>query len=128
MSDRTRGVTLTLLATDVVTQRASEKLGVPLYTPYRWAMAEHDGLLYVICDEGVGWPVHTTEPLVLELWKKIEDTISIFPTATATLNEDDVRDLITDETVDLADFIQTFGSRLEVNFRQWYRRLTTTED
>lgn len=70
------------------------------------------GKAYVICTEGVGWEVGSGF--------KVND---YDPSAPAYTVSDLVHDHTTGETVDLADFVRTFGSRLEANFGTWYRTL-----
>lgn len=129
---RQRGVTLRLLDLQALSERALATWQAarpdsaytsmePGFAPY--AVAEHDGVLYVICNEGVGWTVTEDSPLEVDLYGKSEDSFSMLPNLTATLSVDDVRTLITEEEVDLADHVRSFGSRLESNFAMWYRRL-----
>lgn len=115
--DRTRGVTLRVLDINRVAAEASKQLDRTLRTSFEpYAMAEHDGHLYVVCNEGVGWEVTDKDPLYLDLYAHSENGISIFPTCQAKLSPAEVRELATDQEIDLADLIRTFGSRLESNF------------
>lgn len=125
--ERTRGVTLRVL--DFTKILAEE--GLPLeegerahlgFEPY--AAAEHNGQLYVVCNEGVGWKVSEDEPLRLDIFVDHPDTIAIFPRWQLLLPPDAVRSAMTDEETDLADLIRSFGFRLESNFWTLYRELT----
>ena len=81
-------------------------LGIP-DSDYGYAIGTAaNGDLYVICTEGVGWPVSVacgfsgfTRDALLESARKYGTR------------------------VDLADFVRVFGDRLEVNFRLWVRKL-----
>lgn len=69
------------------------------YLPYRSAIGvDPDGQTYLICTEGVGHPIG-------------EETFELVG-----------------PMVDLADWVRTFGSRLEVNFRLWAHTLTHPDD
>lgn len=66
-----------------------------------------------VCTEGVGWYAHND--LYVLMWCDrygIEDFIKI--------TYDELMSLVSDEVVDLATFIRSFGDRLEVNFDIWY--------
>lgn len=129
---RPRGVTLTLLDLDLLIESAQEKLiedGIANprvrlgHVPY--AAAEHDGQLYVVCHEGVGWPVGPNDPLTIPIYGSDGDSrnIPLFPRWEVELDEREVRERMTAGEVDLADLVRTFGQRLEDNFAAWYRRL-----
>ena len=70
-----------------------------------------DGEIYILCSEGVGWKVKES---------------------TFTFNDYDRNDIplltimqhVTGE-MDLADFVRSFGDRLECNFALWYATLVT---
>jgi len=126
-------VTLTLLDLDALSTQALEAWRrerpdtnyirmEPGFAPY--AATEHDGTLYVICNEGVGWEVTDTNPLPLDLYGRAEHSFSMAPNMRATLSPDEVRSLMTGDTVDLADHVRRFGDRLEVNFETWLGRLS----
>lgn len=124
---RPTGVKLRLLNTDRIAAQAGAHAADG--TTYDvglapWAAVEHGGRLYAICHEGVGYEVDEDRPLELPVYKQVEGHISIFPTFTANLSPDEVRELMTDTEVDLADHIRRFGSRLEDNFWALYRILS----
>jgi hypothetical protein len=122
---RPTGVTLTLLDTDRLNQQLSERLEGTYeagWTPY--AMAERHGRLYVVCHEGVGWEVTDDRPLEVDVYAKRPGHMSIMPSFVAKLSPAEVRELATDQTVDLADHVRQFGARLEGNFWSWHRRLS----
>jgi hypothetical protein len=69
--------------------------------------------LATVCSEGVGW------------WKNDEDKYLVgawvgYSNPTFYLTEDELLSCLSSEQVDLAEFVQTFGSRLENNFHLWY--------
>jgi hypothetical protein len=82
---------------------------------YGYALAEApDGRTYAICSEGVGWEVTEDRPLIV-------DTFA----GGYALSLSEVTDRAERGTdVDLADFVRTFGARLESNFFQWSYRLS----
>lgn len=91
---------------------------------YGYAIAEHNGTLYALCSEGVGWPVSDDAPLHVDLYLHEPDTMHLLPRWAVLLSPDEVRALATDEQVDLADFVRRFGARLESNFYLWHRELS----
>lgn len=122
---RPTGVKLHLLDTDKIVAQANGQTGEHFevsFAPY--AVAEHDGELYVICVEGVGWHVTDENPLSVDLFRKKPNTIAIMPSLQAKLDPAEVRELTTSTEIDLADLIRRFGSRLEANFWIWHRTLT----
>lgn len=121
---RATGVTLHLLDFGPLLANVEKQTGASYevaFGPY--AAVERDGVLYVVCNEGVGWRVTEDQPLELDLYKRTPGKISIAPTLMATLTIDKVRALMTDTEVDLADHIRRFGQRLEDNFWRLHRIL-----
>lgn len=92
------------------------------FGPY--AMIEKDGLLYVVCNEGVGWEVTDTEPLQVDLYVTSPGYLAIMPSFRARLTPEEVRAAATGGPVDLADHVRRFGARLESNFSMWRDRLS----
>lgn len=124
--ERTRGVILTVLELDDliadVQRNAAEGETVELaHQPY--AAAEVNGVLYVICQEGVGWRVTEGEPLELSFHVRTPTGFSMFPRWTGNVPPEEVRAHMTGESIDLADLIRSFGARLEANFWLWQRAL-----
>lgn len=98
---------------------------------YRWGcFGCPDGSLYALCDEGVGTakPITDDDPLVVDVYvdgyegQKSGSFISIFPAASVNLGPDRVRQYRTGERVNLAEFIRTFGARLDSNYESWRRK------
>ena len=75
--------------------------------------------LATICHEGVGW------------WKNDDDKYLVggyigYSNPTYYITEDELLSCLSDEQVDLADFINNFGDRLETNFDLWYYEVKDT--
>jgi hypothetical protein len=124
---RPTGITLRLLDIDSVAAKATEQLadGTTYKTSFGpYAVAEHGDRLYVICQEGVGWEVDDDRPLELGLYADNPGYISIMPSYQLKLTPAEVRELVTDTEVDLADHVRRFGARLETNFWVWHRTLS----
>lgn len=81
---------------------------------YGYALAVSAGKVYVICTEGVGWEVTSDRPLFVDSMAGGYELPLAAVMAAASLGK----------TVDLADHIRTFGSRLDSNHYQWHARLT----
>lgn len=70
----------------------------------------------VVCNEGVGWQVNPAACLPIMVWSGggwRQDFIDL-PFREVVLHH------VSDETVDLAEFVRMFGARLENNFHIWY--------
>lgn len=95
-----------------------------------------NGHLYSICTEGVGYVISDSEPLELNFhgsyYARDEDgeinpsshSFDILPFVSAELYPDDLKCYPVKEEVDLADFIRSFGARLENNFWTWFKELS----
>ena len=130
--ERARGVTLRLLdlsgIQEVALERYNQHLAIDGKEPADrmsvgsepYAVAEKDGKMYVVCEEGVGWEITDEQPLEIDLYSHRGNSFGIFPVMSASLKPEDVRGRTTDTEVDLADHIRTFGARLESNFASWY--------
>lgn len=140
MSDRERGTMVRRLDNRVLAERALAHLKV-IAPEVDWVEAmpvmsfatkevEYEGR-FVICTEGVGWKVGYGEPFVLEVstkWRDEKGEVhgTFGPSAEVYLHGAEVvaaEDLTDEGEVDLADFIRSFGSRLESNFYLWHNRL-----
>jgi hypothetical protein len=80
---------------------------------YGYALATVRGTAYVLCTEGVGWEVTEDRPLIVDTFGG-EYTLTL-----AEVRERAERGTDTD----LADFVRTFGARLDSNFYGWHRRI-----
>ena len=97
--------------------------GRATYEPFAYAVA--NGKEYVICSEGVGWEVSSEKPLIVDVTVESKDEKgTFFYWETVTIPVEKVRELVTGETVDLADHIRTFGSRLDTNHYIWRTTLS----
>lgn len=108
-----------------------------------------NGHLYTVCTEGVGpdGGVSNDDPLFIEFHgsyhvreeSKFDDllgrnvpgeiisgshTFDFMPFASCTLTPEELRSFPVAEEVDLADFIRSFGARLEGNFWAWFKVLS----
>ena len=75
-----------------------------------------DPLAAVICNEGVGWEQDDRNTIFVPCWQGIN---GVRVGTERLLNE-----CRTGEEIDLANFIRSFGDRLEGNFHTWHSRLT----
>lgn len=133
---RTTGVMVEVLDLTDLCNRAVVRLQEtdPSVTEVRidtWAKATApDGTLYLLCSEGVGTDTTEDDPIEIDIWKgdrTNEDgstTFDMFPALSAKLPPSAVAKYPVSHSVDLADFIRSFGARLESNFWTWHRTLT----
>lgn len=96
------------------------------------------GHLYTVCTEGVGpeFGVTFDDPLEVEFHGSYyardehgeinpsSHSFDFLPFASSTLNPDKILSYPVAEEVDLADFIRSFGARLENNFWMWFKVLS----
>lgn len=91
---------------------------------------DSDGNMFVLNTEGVGGskPVSKEHPVFIEFHasrETDEGTVgTMLPVATAEMRDTDFADTPVVKEVNLADFIRSFGARLESNFDSWNRVLT----
>jgi hypothetical protein len=69
--------------------------------------------LATICSEGVGW------------WKNENDMYLVgfyqgYSNPSLHITEDELLSCLSDTDIDMAEFINSFGDRLEVNYDLWY--------
>jgi hypothetical protein len=72
--------------------------------------------LATICSEGVGW------------WKNENDMYLVgfyqgYSNPSLHITEDELLSCLSDTDVDMAEFINKFGDRLEVNYDLWYNQV-----
>lgn len=97
------------------------------YGPYA-LMRCTDGDVWLVCSEGVGWPVDGE--VKVDLYSHTEDdesrmvSFSAYPTVTIALSLHDLQNSVTGETADLADHVRVFGDRLDRNVWSLYDRAT----
>lgn len=131
MTARARDITLRLMDLEehraaaeetIRDERGDETLGVKFgFTPY--AAYDAGDTIYVVCHEGVGWEVTADEDLELGLYVSHPNMLAIAPSSIMKLSIDEVREVLTDEVVNLADHVRKLGRRLEDNFWVWHRVL-----
>lgn len=127
---RARGTIVTKLdlskvkadALPFVQKQVPEATGVS-FRQTDYAVAEVGRKLFVIGTEGVGEEVTPFTPFEVEVYAEVPNSISILPCAILRLKPAEVRKAATGPKVDLADFIRTFGARLERNFDIWRNTL-----
>ena len=73
------------------------------------------GVAY-ICTEGVGWWADEDGTIEVEFHSGMHIGYTAIPL-------EDVVACVSDQTVELADFIRTFGDRLDSNFWLWARKI-----
>lgn len=98
--------------------------------PYRWGYVETPAGVYALCDEGVGStdPVTPETRLEIDVYGRREAghklMFSMSPFCTISLNEEELRALPVTGEENLAEFIRTFGDRLELNYAGWRKALS----
>jgi hypothetical protein len=75
--------------------------------------------LATICNEGVGWFKNDDGKYLVTGYMGYSDVVY-------RITEDELLSCVSSEQVDLAEFIRSFGSRLEVNFDLWYNQIKDT--
>lgn len=75
--------------------------------------------LATICNEGVGWFKNDDGKYLVGGWVG-------YSNPTFYLSEDELLSCLSSEQVDLAEFIRSFGDRLETNFDIWYYQIKDT--
>jgi hypothetical protein len=75
--------------------------------------------LTTVCTEGVGWFVNDDGEYLLGAFIGYAETSYM-------ITEDELKSCILGEMVDLKDFINVFGDRLETNFTIWYNQARNT--
>ena len=75
--------------------------------------------LATICNEGVGWFKNDDGKYLVGGWVG-------YSNPTFYLSEDELLSFLSSERVDLAEFIRSFGDRLETNFDIWYYQIKDT--
>lgn len=128
---RPRGVTVRPLDLSAYAEAAFESYrAAHPDTEYTRARMEHwayavaaDGSEYLVSDEGVGWGMDD-DPNEFGAWMQSDTQFSMIPSVTVTLTADEIRHVATGDPVDLADFIRTFGARLDRNHAMWFDTLS----
>jgi hypothetical protein len=82
----------------------------------RMAVINGERGLATVLTEGVGWFADKNGGIPINYWSGNYGSGGYID-----ITEDELRSLISDETVNLADHIRSFGDRLETNFAVWRR-------
>lgn len=98
-----------------------------------WGVVETSHGLYALCTEGVGpgHPITDDDPLLVDIFVERHEEdgdktfIAMFPSCQARLKPEDLREKMTGEKVNLAEYVRTFGARLESNYESWRQLLET---
>lgn len=98
---------------------------------HKWAYVETPSGTYVVCDEGVMnvKPVSKEHPVVLDVCVEYDGesggrAFPMFPAYTMNLTDEFIPEIPVSGEVNLADFIRSFGSRLESNYYECNEALT----
>jgi hypothetical protein len=75
--------------------------------------------LATVCHEGVGWNKNEEGKYLVSGWIGYSDIVY-------RITEQELLSCLSSEQVDLADFINRFGDRLESNFDIWYNQVKNT--
>ena len=112
---RTKGTIVHLIdvekATALIKQRFNNQDAD--ITAERMAIVNGKNGLATVLDEGVGWFADKNGGIPINYWGKNGNNGYIDVTA------EELKTLISDETIDLADHIRVFGDRLETNLYVW---------
>ena len=99
-------------ARDLIIQKRGFEADAPIHAEYMVVVNGEKGLATVIT-EGVGWYADKDGGIPINYWGKYGSGGYIDVTT------DELRTLISDETIDLADHVRVFGDRLETNLYLW---------
>lgn len=112
---RTKGTIVHVLDVDKATAFLKEKLNAPDvdFSAEVMAIVNGEKGVATVITEGVGWYADSEGKLPINYWGKngMSGYLDITPQELAPL--------ISDETIDLADFVRVFGDRLETNLYIW---------
>ena len=111
----------------VVSKLDTDKLAAFLNTKYDRDDLQGEAMVVVntpeglatICHEGVGWFKNDDDKYLVGAYVGYNN-----PTFFVT--EEELLSFVSDEQVDLADFINRFGDRLESNYSIWYNQVKDT--
>ncbi len=114
---RETDIVVHVIDTTKATAFIKERLNAPedseIKAEYMAVVNGRNGLATVVT-EGVGWYADKNGGIPINYW-----TNSYGNGGYIDITEDELRSLIADETVNLADHIRAFGDRLETNFYVW---------
>lgn len=82
--------------------------------------------LFVLDSEGVGpsEPITSDNPLAVDFWAKTQGGGGwVMPVVSGKLDDQDLLKLVTDQQINLSDWIENRGSRRNSNYESWRRHL-----
>jgi hypothetical protein len=94
---------------------------------HQYGIVETKRGLFALCSEGVGPknPITAKNKLDIDFWAEVNGHTkdSSLPAMIGHFDDMDLIGLATKETVNLTDFISTYGARLENNYDTWRTKL-----
>lgn len=132
-TERSSNVMVTVFDGKKIGAAAKKELGdklkpeATLSTQYTYGYVKTKKGTFVLCSEGVGdsTPIEK-EASIIELARS--DIMCIGPSFEVKVNAKNLHEFpVLSEKVNLANFIRSFGSRLESNFETWNRFLVNAE-
>lgn len=111
--ERIRGTVVHLLDPEKTTKFLQTRLDNPDVVSSPMVVANGNKGIATICGEGVGWFVDEKGLLPIDYYS------GAYGGGYLDITPEELMPLISDKTIDLADFVRTFGDRLENNFYLW---------
>ncbi len=111
--ERIRGTVVHLLDPEKTTEFLKDRLNNPDAYSQPMTVVNGNKGIATLCTEGVGWFVDENGVLPINYY------VGQFGSGYIDITPEELMPLISNETTDLADFIRTFGDRLENNFYSW---------
>ncbi len=111
--ERVRGNVVHLLDPEKTTKFLQTRLDNTEITYDPMVVVNGDKGIATVCTEGVGWFIDGEGLL------PVNYHVGQFGSGYLDITPEELMPLISNETIDLADFIRSFGDRLENNFYSW---------
>lgn len=107
-------------ATAIIRSRITDDIKKDSYNASYMAVVDTPKGLATICTEGVGWWANENDEYIVDAYfGSWSETYFMF-------TREELLGCVSSETVDLAEFIRSFGDRLESNFDLWYHEVKDT--
>lgn len=92
-------------------------------TPHGFIDTPHG--MYALCNEGVGEskPISKTNKHEVNFYAGHEHGGYCLPAIICSMDDTEMRELATGEKINLADFIRSFGARLDNNYESWRKTI-----
>jgi hypothetical protein len=94
---------------------------------HQYGIVETKRGLFALCTEGVGpkGPITADNKLDVDFWAEVNGHTKdlSLPAMIGHFDDEELLRLATKETVNLTDFISTYGARLEENYDSWRTKL-----